>query len=148
MKPEAQTHMESSAVQARPTESRTYRQKLSSYLALFTSTGTLFCCALPSAIAAIAGGAAVASFVSTFPWLVPLSQHKGWIFLGSGLMILLSGILIYRPKGKVACTIAGGEGCEVAGRFTKAMFWLSVTIYVVGAFFAFGLVPVLRLLDG
>lgn len=139
--------MDSPAVQGRAKD-RSFRQKLSSYLALFTSTGTLFCCALPSAIAALAGGAAVASFVSTFPWLVPLSQHKGWIFLGSGLMILLSGILISRPTGKVACTIAGGEGCEVAGRFTKAMFWLSVTIYAFGTFFAYALVPLLRLIEG
>ncbi|WP_095512488.1 hypothetical protein [Rubrivirga marina] len=126
---------------------RTFRQKLSSVLALFTSTGTLFCCALPSAIAALAGGAAVASFVSTFPWLVPLSQHKGWIFLGSGLMIALSGVLIYRPRGAVACTIAGGEGCAVAGRFTKVTFWLSAAIFSVGTFFAYGLVPALRFLD-
>ncbi|PAP74661.1 hypothetical protein BSZ37_20285 [Rubrivirga marina] len=120
---------------------------MSSVLALFTSTGTLFCCALPSAIAALAGGAAVASFVSTFPWLVPLSQHKGWIFLGSGLMIALSGVLIYRPRGAVACTIAGGEGCAVAGRFTKVTFWLSAAIFSVGTFFAYGLVPALRFLD-
>ncbi len=126
---------------------RTFRQKLSSALALFTSTGTLFCCALPSAIAALAGGAAVASFVSTFPWLVPLSQHKGWIFIGSGLMIALSGVLIYQPRGAVACAVAGGEGCAVAGRFTRATFWLSAAIFSVGTFFAYGLVPVLRLLD-
>lgn len=130
------------------TERRSWTQKLSSYLALFTSTGTLICCALPSAIAALAGGAALASFVSTFPWLVTLSQHKEWIFLGAGVMILLSGTLVYRPKGKVACTIAGGEGCAVAGRLTKAMFWLSSGIYATGAFFAYALVPILRVLEG
>lgn len=127
---------------------QTWKQKLSSYLALFTSTGTLLCCALPSAIAAIAGGGAVMSMVSTFPWLVPLSQNKEWIFLGSGLMIALTALLIYRPKGKVACSLTGGEGCEVAGRFTKAMFWTSASIYSVGAFFAYALVPILRLLEG
>lgn len=130
------------------TERRSWTQKLSSSLALFTSTGTLICCALPSAIAALAGGAALASFVSTFPWLVTLSQHKEWIFLGAGVMILLSGTLVYRPKGKVACTIAGGEGCAVAGRLTKAMFWLSAGIYATGAFFAYALVPILRVLEG
>lgn len=132
----------------RTTERRSWAQKLSSYLALFTSTGTLICCALPSAIAAFAGGAALVSFVSTFPWLVTLSQHKEWIFLGAGLMILLSGILVYRPKGKVACSITGGEGCEVAGRFTKITFWLSAGVYSIGAFFAYALVPILRLLEG
>ena len=138
----------SSTAQAHSAKKQTFRQKAASFLALFTSTGTLFCCALPAAIAGIAGGAAVASFVSTFPWLVPLSQNKEWIFLASGLMILLSGILIYRPKGKVACTIAGGEGCEVAGRFTRVMFWSSAGIYAVGAFFAYALLPLILLLEG
>ncbi len=127
---------------------RRFQQKLASFLALFSSAGTLVCCALPSAIAAVAGGAAVASFVSTFPWLVPLSQHKGWIFLAAGLMIMLSGLLVYRPKGRVACSLTGGEGCEVAGRFTKVMFWLSAAIFGVGVFFAYALVPLLRLLEG
>ena len=127
---------------------RTAKQGVVSFLALFTSTGTLFCCALPSAIAAVAGGAAVASFVSTFPWLIPLSANKGWIFLASGLMIVFSGILVFRPKGKVACSITGGKGCAVAGRFTKAMFWISAGIYSVGAFFAYAIVPLLRILEG
>lgn len=124
------------------------RQKLASFLALFTSTGTLLCCALPSTLAAVAGGAALASFVSTFPWLVSLSQYKEWIFLIAGLMIALSGLLVYRPKGKVACSLTGGEGCEVAGRFTRVMFWSSAAIFTVGAFFAYALVPLLRLIEG
>ena len=138
--------MPSTEAQARKNRPRV--QKLSSYLALFTSTGTLICCALPAALAAVAGGAAVASLVSTLPWLVPLSANKEWIFLGAGLMLLLSGMLIYRPKGKVACTLAGGEGCAVAGRFTKVMLLTSVTIYAVGAFFAYAIVPLLRLFEG
>jgi len=125
---------------------QTWKQKASSFFALFTSTGTLICCALPAAVAAFAGGAAVTSMISTFPWMVPLSANKGWIFLGSGIMLLISGILVYRPKGKVACSITGGEGCEVAGRFTKIMFWSSVIIYSIGTFFAYALVPIMRFL--
>ncbi|MCH7590213.1 hypothetical protein IIB34_04155 [PVC group bacterium] len=97
-------------------------QKLTSFFALFTSTGILLCCALPALIAALAGGAAVSSFVSSFPWLIPLSVHKNWLFLGAGILLIFSGTLTLRPKGKVACTITGGKGCEVAGRFTKLMF--------------------------
>lgn len=123
-----------------------WRQSAANFLALFTSTGTLLCCALPSALAAVAGGSAVVSLVSTFPWLVPLSRHKEWIFLGAGLMIALSAVLTFRPKGTVACTIAGGEGCAMAGRFQKTMFWLSAGIYGIGVFFAYGLLPVMTVL--
>lgn len=125
-----------------------WQQKISSFFALFTSAGTLLCCALPAAVSAIAGGAAVTSLISVFPWLVPLSAHKEWIFLGAGIMLIISGILVYRPKGKVACRLSGGAGCRTAGTFTKVTFWISVAIYSTGALFAYALVPILRLLKG
>lgn len=134
------------STQATNPKNQTWKQKASSFLALFTSTGTLICCALPAAVAAFAGGAAVTSMISTFPWMVPLSANKEWIFLGAGIMLTISGILVYRPKGKVACSITGGEGCEVAGRFTKIMFWTSVIIYGTGVFFAYAIVPIMRFL--
>lgn len=126
--------------------SQSWKQKVSSFLALITSTGTLICCALPAAVAAIAGGAAVTSMISIFPWMVPLSANKEWIFLGAAVMIIVSSILIYRPKGKIACSVTGGKGCEVAGRFTKIVFWSSVTILLIGAFFAYALLPIMQLL--
>lgn len=128
------------------TQSQNWKQKASSFFALFTSTGTLICCALPAAVAAFAGGAAVTSMISTFPWMVTLSAQKEWIFLGAAVMLTISGVLIYRPKGKVACGITGGQGCEVAGRFTKVMFWASTIIFLTGAFFAYALLPVMQLL--
>lgn len=124
------------------------KQKLINFLSLFTSTGTLLCCALPAAIVTIAGGTAVIALISNFPWLIPLSRNKGWIFLAAGLMLLFSGILTLRPQGKVACTITGGEGYKVAGLFSKIMFWASVSIYALGIFFAYAIVPILRFLEG
>lgn len=122
-------------------------QKATSYLALFTSAGTLLCCALPSAIAAVAGGAAVVSFITAFPWLIPLSRHKDWIFLAAGVVIVLTAVLIYRPKGRIACSITGGRGCDVAGRFSLLMFWLSGGIFIVGVFFAYLIVPLIDLIE-
>lgn len=129
------------------TQSQTTKQGVVSFLALFTSTGTLLCCALPATITALAGGAALVSFTTNFPWLIEIAAQKGWIFLVSGLMIALSGTLIFRPKGKVACSIAGGDGCAVAGRLTKTVFWFSVGIYAAGAIFAYASVPILRLIQ-
>ena len=122
-------------------------QKATSYLALFTSAGTLLCCALPSAIAAVAGGTAVVSFITAFPWLIPLSRHKDWIFVAAGVMIVLSAALIYRPKGRLACSITGGRGCELAGRFSLFTFWISAGIFTVGVFFAYLIVPLMDLLE-
>jgi len=126
---------------------RSFVGRIAGVLALFTSTGTLLCCALPAALAAVAGGAAVSSLVRAAPWLVPLSRHKGWIFLGSGVLIMASGVLAFRPKGRVACSITGGRGCEDAGRVARTMFWISAAIWALGAFFAYAIVPILRMLE-
>jgi mercuric ion transport protein len=46
------------------------------YFSLFTSLGTLLCCALPSLLVLIGLGATVASVVSAAPWLIAFSRHK------------------------------------------------------------------------
>jgi mercuric ion transport protein len=128
--------------------SRSFVSRIAGVLALFTSTGTLLCCALPAALAALAGGASVSSLMSAVPWLLPLSLHKGWIFIGSGIMIALSGVLTFRPRGRVSCSITGGHGCEDAGRFARWMFWLSAVTWSIGVFFSYAIVPILRALEG
>lgn len=124
------------------------REKILSFLALFTSTGTLLCCALPAALAALAGGAAISAYVSTLPWVIPLSRHKSWIFLIAGALIALNGVLTLRPQGRLACAMTGGRGCEVAGTFSKSMFWIAAVLYAVGAFMTYGIVPLLEFLEG
>ena len=100
------------------------RPKLLSVLTLFTSSGTLICCVLPMVIATIAGGASVGTLLTLFPWLIPLSMHKGWIFMFSGILIAISGYITFRKSREVACdTNSGEEGCEITGRFNKRMFY-------------------------
>ncbi len=123
------------------------KQKIIHFFALFTSTGTLLCCALPATLAAIAGGTAVTSLISALPWLIPLSRHKEWIFLTAGILLALSAVFTLRPQGRLACAINGGEGCEVAGSFSRAMFYISLAIYGIGLFFAYLLTPILRWMD-
>ena len=43
-----------------------------SYLSLFTSVGTLLCCALPSLLVLFGLGATVAFVLSEAPWLVSM----------------------------------------------------------------------------
>ena len=120
------------------------REKIMSFFSLFGSTTTLLCCALPATLSIIAGGAAVGSLISVFPWLIPISKHHNWIFLIAGILLLINGIFVIKPKGKVACSITGGKGCEVAGSFSKWMFWFSVILYSIGAFFAYAYVPLME----
>jgi len=124
------------------------KEKIISFFSLFGSSTTLLCCALPALLSVIAGGAAVGSLISAFPWLIPLSMYKNWLFLAAGILLALNGVMTLRPKGKLACAITGGKGCEVAGNFTKGMFWLSVGLYSIGAFVAYSLVPIIRFFEG
>ena len=64
----------SPAVDARSTAS------WSSWVSIFTSSGTLLCCALPAALVAVGAGATLASLVGAVPQLVWLSEHKGPLF--------------------------------------------------------------------
>src|SRR5688500_7094028 len=58
------------------------------YLGLFSSVGTLLCCALPSLLVLAGLGATVASVLASAPWLVALSRHKAWVFAASAILIV------------------------------------------------------------
>src|SRR6476646_9939298 len=95
-----------------------------SYLSLFTSFGTLLCCALPSLLVLLGLGATVASFLSAVPWLVTISRHKVWVFATSGLLV--SGNLLYvyviAPRLKDqdgACPIDAPDACTSASRLSR-----------------------------
>ena len=72
--------------------------KLVNYLALFTSTGTIFCCALPALLVSIGAGAALSSLISVFPQLVILSVYKIPIFIGAFIMLIISGVIQYLAR--------------------------------------------------
>ncbi|HET6932143.1 MAG TPA: hypothetical protein VFI45_17580 [Candidatus Acidoferrum sp.] len=120
------------------------------YFSLFTSVGTLLCCALPSLLVLAGLGASVASTLSSLPWLVTLSRHKQWTFAISGSLIALSFLNMYyispRIKGR-SCPPDDPSACETAGRFSKVLLWVSAAIYIVGFFSAFLLGPILTRLD-
>ena len=118
------------------------KEKAISVLTLFTSSGTILCCVLPAVVATIAGGAAVSSMLSVFPFLIPLSMNKGWIFIIAATLIAINGYLVFKPNQKVACDV-DEDGCDVTGRFNKRMFFISTSVLAVGAFFAYALVPIL-----
>jgi len=123
------------------------KQKLVGFLALFASTGTLLCCALPVLLVSLGMAAVVVSAVSVFPWLVPLSQHKEWLFLGAGLLIGLNFWLVYRSRSPVVCDVeTGASACETAGRWSRIVLWLSAGIFVAGISMAYLALPIVRAL--
>lgn len=131
------------------TQNRTKRSILLSYFSLFTSLGTLLCCALPSLLVLFGLGASVASMLSFLPWLVTLSRHKQWTFAISGLLIALGFVNTYviAPRLKVKTCDLGDSACKDASKASSIVLWVSAAIYAVGFFVAYVLGPILTRLD-
>jgi mercuric ion transport protein len=121
-----------------------------SYFSLFTSVGTLLCCALPSLLVLAGLGASVASTLSALPWLVTLSRHKHWTFSISGTLIALSFVNMYylAPRFRArACDPENPAACDNASDLARTLLWISAAIYTVGFFAAYALGPLLTRLD-
>src|SRR5689334_7094144 len=123
-----------------------------SYLSLFTSVGTLLCCALPSLLVLSGLGATLASALSEAPWLVSMSHHKNWVFSLAGLLISSNFVYMYAlaPKfqaRKVACDGNDPIACQTASRFSRIVLWCSAALYAVCCFTAYLLGPILTWLD-
>ncbi len=114
---------------------------------LFTTTGTLVCCAIPIIFVTLGLGATVAAMTSAFPFLIVLSQHKIWVFAFSGLMLVISGWLMYRPGRACPADQALGEACSTAHKWNKRVYWSSVILWGIGFTAAYVLLPVRIWLD-
>lgn len=112
--------------------------RLVSLLALFTSSGTLICCALPALLVALGAGAALSSLIATVPQLVWFSEHKIGVFSIAAIMLLASGLLQWRSR-YLPCP-ADPALAQICLRTRRQSLWLyliSVAIFLVGGFFAF-----------
>lgn len=110
----------------------------SSWLALFASSSTLICCALPSLLVVLGMGATMAGLVSAIPQLIWISQYKGYVFGFSGLMIVLSFFFQYRAINAPCPTDPElAMSCSSSRRWSWIVLSISSLIWLIGAFFAF-----------
>ncbi len=114
------------------------REAVMSSLALFTSLGTLLCCALPAALVAIGAGAALAGLVTAVPQIVFLSEHKVALFAVAGLLLMVSAALRYGNRN-APCPAdpAMAASCTRLRRIGGVALYGSMAVYAVGFFFAF-----------
>ncbi len=114
------------------------RQAVLPALSLFTSLGTLLCCALPALLVTLGAGAVLAGVVSAAPWLVALSQYKAWTFGVAGALLLAAGGMRWRYRN-APCPAdpAQARACARLRVLSAWIYWASVAVYAVGFFFAF-----------
>ena len=107
-------------------------------LSLFTSLGTLFCCALPALFVVLGAGAALAGILSSAPFLIVLSKYKILLFIISGFLMMLSGFLIWKSRN-APCPAdpLKARACKRLRIASLVIYFFSVSTYTVGFFFAF-----------
>lgn len=115
-----------------------YKHTLLPTLSLFTSVGTLVCCALPALFVTLGMGAALAGLVTNAPWLVAISEYKIIVFIIAG--ILLSAAVVFQYRARNAPCPADptkAAACMRLRKFSVLVLTVSILIYAIGFFFAF-----------
>ena len=113
-------------------------QTLFPSLSLFTSFGTLICCALPALLVTLGMGASLSSVISFFPWITIISDFKLIIFVISGSLIFLALIFQLRTK-YLPCPADPKKAklCQNLRKISWVLLYLSLCMYFFGFFFAF-----------
>ena len=119
-------------------KSNLYKQTFLPTLSLFTSVGTLLCCALPALLVTLGMGAALAGFVGAVPWVTVVSDYKGLVFGIAGVLLAASAFIQWR--GRYAPCPADplqAKACRRLRVISAVILGFSIAIYMVGFFFAF-----------
>ena len=109
-----------------------------SILSLFTSTGTILCCALPALLVTLGAGAALSSVIASFPQIVWVSKYKVYIFTAAFILIVFSGYLQWHAR-KLPCPSDKllAAKCMSARRVSLVIYFVSVGILLIGFTFSF-----------
>jgi len=112
--------------------------KRANILSLFTSGSTLICCALPATLVAIGSAATLTSLIAYFPQLIWISEHKPLVFGLAGVMLAIAGYLQWKARNAPCpADVNLAAVCAKTRRNALHVYWLSVVIFAIGAFFAF-----------
>ena len=109
-----------------------------SFLSLFTSGGTLICCALPALLVSLGAGAAMAGLVGTFPQIVWLSENKSALFVSAAAMLAFAGAMQWHARS-LPCPAdpALAAACTRTRRVSLFIYVFSVAMFLIGVMFAF-----------
>lgn len=108
------------------------------YLTLFSSAGTLVCCALPALFVSLGMGAVLAGVATKVPGLIWISENKIGVFIFAAFMLAFNGAWMYRNRN-APCPIDPElrDACLTGRKFSARIYFLSVAVFLIGFFFAF-----------
>ena len=109
-----------------------------------TGTGLVLlcttCCALPIVLVTLGLGGAMASLVSSVPWLIPLSKYTAATFSVTALVLGYSWLQLKRAD---QCDIADAKSLK----WQKRVLWFATILLGVSLFAAYGLLPLVMFLE-
>ena len=108
------------------------------FLSLFASSSTLICCALPAMFIALGAGATFASLITSFPFLIVLSQYKTSITIFAFIMIIAAGYANYKTY-HMPCPADPelGRMCLQTRRRSRIIYYISATIFIFATIFTY-----------
>jgi hypothetical protein len=114
------------------------KQTIIATLSLFTSVGTLLCCALPALLVTLGLGATLAGLISNVPWITAIAEYKTAVFIGAGIMLCLSGIVQWKGRN-APCPVdpLKAKACKRLRIISWSIWATSCLLYLIGFFFAF-----------
>lgn len=117
------------------------------WIILFTSTGTLICCAIPILLVSLGFGAVIASLFSNLPFLVTLAKNKVWMFSITASILTIAIWYLYKSGQSCPIDPALAKQCQKAQRFNKKLVWFSVIVWVTGFVTAYLSLPIMQILS-
>tara|TARA_B100000941_G_C28468642_1_gene535104 strand:- start:589 stop:966 length:378 start_codon:yes stop_codon:yes gene_type:complete len=118
-----------------------YKQILTpifSFFSLFASLSTLICCALPVLFVTLGMGAVLAGFISIFPWIVVVSKYKSYVFVGAGLMLIISTYFFWQSRNSPCPSDQKlAAMCSRLKSINKTILIISSVTYLIGLYFAY-----------
>ncbi|WP_018998268.1 hypothetical protein [Hirschia maritima] len=114
------------------------REATAPTLALFATTSTLLCCALPALLITLGAGAVMAGLTSSIPGIIWLTEHKLILFGVSGALLIAAVVTKWMTR-HAPCPIDPklAKACAFWRRTGSIILATASVFYLVGAFFAF-----------
>ena len=128
---------------------KTTKSDLLCLLFLFISFCTLLCSALFLLLCGLDLMAIVAGYLDDFPILITLGKNKGWVLGFALLLLTINFFITYRKKkeGLISEFVLDRNklACNIASRWSKVILWISFTLFLIGFFVSYLLVPLIKL---
>lgn len=107
-------------------------------LSLFTSAGTLVCCALPAMLVTLGMGAVMAGLIETVPWITWLGKYKSITFTVAGIVLAAAGAWQWHAR-TLPCPAdpAKARACTRLRTISWALWWVSVVFFAYFAVYVF-----------